>query len=238
MRTNRRANVGWQRRRTGFTLIEAIIVVGLIALIAALGAAAFRNTTGKARLQNALFEISALGTVAQMNAAQSGIPNYLVFFETNSQWGVAHVERHDPEPTLAQWQAMVLGAKAPDLNERWLGGSVRDVLKLSDSGGVALSPFSTSGYSATTVKRPFAQITPTASGTSSELLKSCNFCVSASGGTLGVLRFEPSGVMRRSPDGGPLSLLVSVRVSRAGENQRPKLIAFSNPAGLVKVFDP
>ncbi len=81
-------------RNRGVALIEAM-VVATVAVLAALAAVGLLYGTGRARLNNAVFEVSSLLAVGQMRAASTGVPHYALFygFDDRDQGGLIIVSR-------------------------------------------------------------------------------------------------------------------------------------------------
>ena len=217
-----------KRRPDGFTLIEAMIVVAIIGVITSLAGAALVYGMDRARLKNALFEVSAVATAAQIRSSSSGVPNYMVFYESGSDFGVLIIQKDDPEPIVSEWEAL-------DVDALPAGWRQVDRLVLSQSERLVFAALS--DFTVATVKPPFPTPSLTATGASG-LRSACNFCVAAPGGALGALRFSSDGTMRPSPANAALtSALVGLRVSGDSTTPNSKLFAFAIPAGLVRIFD-
>ncbi len=214
----------------GFTLIEAMIVVAIIGVLSSLAGAAMVYGMTRVRLKNALFEIGAISAAAQIRASSSGVPNYVVFYQDASVFGVAHLQKQDPEPTSAEWSAL-------DLDNLPSGWREVDRLVLSEANSLTFAPLSR--FTAATVKAPFPTPSLTASG-STTLQAACNFCVAATSGARGILRFSADGTMRTSPVNSALALtsaLVGLEPVGTGATVNSKLFAFAIPAGMVRIFD-
>jgi prepilin-type N-terminal cleavage/methylation domain-containing protein len=78
--------------RSGYTLIETLLVLLVVAFILALGASSFIHTIPKYRLQGAVWEVSARLNEARYTAILKGVPVRMRF----SGSGYC-LERHDPE---------------------------------------------------------------------------------------------------------------------------------------------
>lgn len=228
----------------GFTLIEAMIVVAIIGVVTSLAGIALSYGMGRARLKNASFEITALTSAAQIRANSTGVPNYIVFYQGTTEFGVMHLQG-STEPDLATWGSVdvdkLYGATSNNTQLPVVGWQLIDQLVLSRSGSIAFAPLS--GFSSSTTftqavtNSPFRTVNLTAPG-GNGLGAACNFCVAASGGWIGALRFSPDGTMRASPNNPALtSALLGIQINRPDESLNPKLFAFGLPSGLVKVFD-
>lgn len=209
------------RSRAGFTLIEAMIVVAIVGVLATLAGTALLYGTRRARLQNAAFEIQSMFSVAQMRAASSGYPNYVIFYDTGSKVGVAQLERTDS--ANLDWTSVNpanLEAQGARLNNFDLSSTNVNLITPSSWGA--------------SLPAPFASVPIAASG--SGLIGACTFCVAATGGTLGALKFLPNGTMEIATGGDFLSGgAVGLQVSEGGIT-RTRIIAVTAPVGTVRVF--
>lgn len=211
-----------QRSRAGFTLIEAMIVVAIIGVLATLAGTALLYGTRRARLQNAAFEIQSMFSVAQMRAASSGYPNYVIFYDTGSKVGVAQLERKTN--ANLDWTTV-----NPDNLEAQ--GARLNHFDLSSTQVNLVAP-STWGV---TLPAPFASV-PLTVGGGGGLRSACTFCIAATGGSLGALKFLPDGTMEVATGGDFLSGgAVGLQISEGGIT-RTRVIAVTAPVGTVRVF--
>ncbi len=215
------------RRPRGFTIIELMIVVAIIGIVSSLAGVGILYGNARAKLSNSVFEVSAMVSAAQMRAMASGKPNYLVFYQTSAgAFGIAHVER-DETATPPAWSAVDAG------NLATAGGVVLNQVALSTTKALSLGTVT----SFTALPAPFAAVPMTAPG-SSGLLGACSFCISATNGNLGALRFTQDGrvtVGSGSADTPGAAFVLNGQAG--GEKSRSKLIAVVLPSGTLKVVD-
>ncbi len=91
--------------RKGFTLIELMTAVAIIAVLAALAVTLMVYGVGRARMNNASFELAAMMAAAQMSAPNRGVPNYLILYQRpGGPLRVALIDRPDsPALSAADW---------------------------------------------------------------------------------------------------------------------------------------
>jgi prepilin-type N-terminal cleavage/methylation domain-containing protein len=71
-------------KRTGFTIMEMVIVVVLIGLIAAIGFPKIRQSLDKANVRSARAAVGTLAATARAAAIQRGCPGVIHFVATNA----------------------------------------------------------------------------------------------------------------------------------------------------------
>ncbi len=93
----------------------------------------------------------------------------------------------------------------------------------------------------TPLPRPFQAVPRMTAPAGKSLAAACTFCQAATGGQLGVVRFEPNGtVWLPTASAGFRQVGGSVALYTSGQNEapQPKLIAIAAPAGIVKTYAP
>jgi hypothetical protein len=105
--------------------------------------------------------------------------------------------------------------------------------------GVAFSQLTTGlvpALTASGLPAPFSAIPTTGAGAGG-LLGGCSFCVSATAGALGAIRFSPDGAASiataNSPAGGTLAIGT---VQGANSPREAKVLAISTPGGVVRLY--
>jgi prepilin-type N-terminal cleavage/methylation domain-containing protein len=211
------------RLRRGFTLIEVMTATVIIIILMAL-AVGLLSGAGKARMNNAVFDVASLISAAQMRAVSTGVPHYIFIHwppargPANSYLRVHMLERPDePGPggvvlTPAWWDSLNLvngpeealgfqpnGAATPTdaFNRGTVGLGVSTGPDQRDVAFLDLNSQRVSGL----LRPPFTTITlDTAAEAnpldlpSADLMTGCNFCVNPGGD-------EPYGVLRFNADG-------------------------------------
>jgi prepilin-type N-terminal cleavage/methylation domain-containing protein len=203
--------------RQGFTLIEAVIVVGIISLTAAMAGTAMIYGTGRAALNNAAFEISALVSIAQMRAANTGRPHYIAFL---------------PNDIVLVDDATKFDTTFDATKPAEMGGTVVERVRLNAPIGYV--PISFTG---TRLPQPFSTVPIAASG-SAGLLVACSNCISGTNGARAVLRVGSDGMvaMETGKSVSAPGIAISIGSIKTGEVDRRKLLVISTPMGAVKLF--
>lgn len=89
------------RLRKGFTLIELMTAVAIIAVLAALALTVMVYGSGRARVNNTVFDLQALLTTAQLSAISRSATHYLIIYrDPRGQFQAAMMERPDAPPAV------------------------------------------------------------------------------------------------------------------------------------------
>jgi prepilin-type N-terminal cleavage/methylation domain-containing protein len=246
--------------RRGFTLVEWMAAMAILAILASLSVTFMVYGGGRARVNNALFDLAALYSTAQLRALSHGVPHYIVLHQDAAgRIRAALLERPDARPTLA-WNALDLtqGPEValafertrPDGALETVNAPLRDQLTLGassgpDSGGIAFLDLDSARLQRP-LPAPFNTIALTTPSftpadpeqPSRELLAGCSFCVEGAGLPYGVIRFNTNGTVEvptgaGSSSGGALALMPDT----LGETHfAPRLLSISAPAGAVRIF--
>jgi prepilin-type N-terminal cleavage/methylation domain-containing protein len=247
------------RFHRGFTLLEVMTAVVIILILAALAVTYRVYGMGRARMNNAVFDVAALVHSAQLHALSRGSPHYLFIHQTpDGRVRLLVLERPEAPPTLS-WSALDLTQgpevalaftrQRPDGTTETLNGIVRDQLVLGIGTGLDLGGLAFLDLDSALIKRPLpaplsalSLTTPLASPShpdtpTQDLLAGCNFCISPSGQPYGVLRFNADGTLEVLT-GGAESGAVIAFAPNTGDEQgfAPKLLTVSAPAGATVVF--
>ena len=224
------------------TVLEMMVVVAILGILATLAVTQVLYGSGRARLNNATWEISAMSSVAQMRAASRGTTNYLVFYETKDETGVFRLERREVGGVaVPPWTSI---DPHPEKIYDSAGGAALDVrvddrIKLSGTngwqrGGVRFENLGVFGAP----KPPFGAIPLKPSGASG-LMAACNFCIAGSGGSfIGAVRYGSDGrvSLATTGAGGLGGGAVALAADRSDEAGLPRLIAISVPSGAINVI--
>ncbi|WP_224364323.1 pilus assembly FimT family protein [Hyalangium versicolor] len=247
------------RLRRGFTLLEVMTTVVILIILAALAVTFMVFGTGKARMNNAVFNVTALLNSAQLRAVSHGSPHYVFFHQTpDNRVRIQLLERPDDGLAL-NWNALDLSQepevalaftrKLPNGTTETVNARVRDELVLSagsgmDSSGLAFldldSPRITrplpAPFSAIPLATPLATPADLNQPTPS-LLSGCNFCVASAGHPYGVLRFNADGTLEVMTGDAPSGAVIAFAPNTQDEKGfSPKLVTVSAPAGAAVVF--
>jgi prepilin-type N-terminal cleavage/methylation domain-containing protein len=232
------------RASAGMTLLEMMVVVAIIGILAAMAVVEVLYGTGRARLNNATWEISSLSSVAGMRATSRGLPNYVVFYESGNETGVLHFERQERSgiPKLV-WNNVdpldpdtLAGTVTPPLPRVRIHDRIRFAGTIGwERGGVRFERLA--GFPL--MRPPYAAIRAEPAG-GSGLMAACTFCqAGANGSVLGAIRYASDGsaTIETGPEAARLAGgAVALAVDRADEAAHPRLIAFSVPTGAVNVI--
>ncbi|WP_224248990.1 pilus assembly FimT family protein [Hyalangium gracile] len=247
------------RLRRGFTLIEVMTAVVILIILAALAVTFMVYGMGKARMNNAVFDMTAMINSAQMRAISRGSPHYIFIHQTpDNRLRLLLLERPD-DGTAISWNALDL-TQEPDVVLAYTrtlpnntletrNATIHDQLVLAassgmDSGGLAFLDLDSNRITKP-LPAPFSAIPLTTPQTTpSELNKptqdlaaGCNFCVSPSGRPYGVLRFNSDGTMKVMTGNVPSGAVIAFAPSTEDEKGfTPKLLTVSAPAGAAVVF--
>ncbi|MDY7231976.1 pilus assembly FimT family protein [Hyalangium rubrum] len=244
--------------RRGFTLIELMSAVVILTVLATLALTVRVYGLGRARVNNAVFDVAALFSTAQLQALRSGVPHYLVLQQpADGRVRITLLERPDAQPAIA-WDALDLsqGPEAalafqrtrPDGTSELSPATVRDRLTLGGSAGMDAGGLAFLDLDSPRLRRPLPppfHTTPltTPSFTpvdlhlpTRELLGGCSFCV---GGAqpYGVIRFNPDGTVRLETGGVETGGTLALMPNTPEESRfAPRLLTIAAPAGAVRVF--
>ncbi len=109
------------RLRQGFTLIELMTAVAIIAILAALATTAMTYGAGRARVNNTAFDVAAVLSTTQLRALSRGTPHYVIIqqpragFVVTGRVVVNVLERPEAPPAIPDWNNLVLGNQPEDL---------------------------------------------------------------------------------------------------------------------------
>jgi len=97
------------RLRRGFTLIELMTVVAIVAVLASLAVTVMVYGTGRARMNNTVFDLQALMATAQLSAVSRSATHYLIIYrDPNGQIQSVMMERPDGRPLVNWWEDLDL----------------------------------------------------------------------------------------------------------------------------------
>jgi type II secretory pathway pseudopilin PulG len=221
-------------------LLEAMTAIAIIAILAAMAATAMAYGTGRARMNNAAFELAAMMSSAQIRASSRGVPHFVVLIDEGTRVRALMLERADTAAPV-NWATAV-----PANNFSATGARFLEAVNLvetrqrsagtTDSNDSDFIILNSTAIETRPLPAPFQAIPLTPAGPS-RLLRSCSFCVAGAGGDRGVIRFNANGTVQMltgpTPAGGVLGLTASTAQQR---NVIYRLVAVSAPAGAVRVF--
>jgi hypothetical protein len=233
-------------------------VVVIIIILASLAASYMIFGMGKARMNNAVFDATAMINGAQLRALSHGSPHYVFIHQTGNRVRLQVLERPDVGPTVT-WSALnlALGPEValafdrvkPDGTFERVNAPIRDELVLGDGGGVGTSGLAFLDLDSPRIRKPlpapFSAIsltTPLFTATpldkpSQNLLAGCNFCIDSAGHPYGVLRFNADGTMEVLTGNAPSGAVLAFAPNTDDEKGfAPKLLTISAPAGATVVF--
>jgi prepilin-type N-terminal cleavage/methylation domain-containing protein len=253
------------RLRRGFTLIEVMTAVAILIILMAL-AVGVLSGAGKARMNNAVFDLASLVSAAQLRAVSSGVPHYILIHwpperGSGSSYLRVHVLERPDEPAPGggpvNWDALNLlngpeealafqpaGAPAPinASNRGTVGLGIGTGAERRDVAFLDLDSQRVRGL----LRPPFTSISLTTVATASpldlpsgDLLTGCNFCVPGGGEAYGVLRFNPDGtmeVMTNAPNARTGAAIAFAPNTDDEKAVTPRLLIVSAPAGATVVF--
>jgi prepilin-type N-terminal cleavage/methylation domain-containing protein len=252
------------RIRRGFTLIEVMTAVVIIIILAALSVTFMVYGMGKARMNNAVFDVTAMVGTAQLRAISRGSPHYIFLYQTpDDRLHMLLLERPDLSPT-PNWGALTLTlpGSPPEValafntvdalgNPVVRNAIIRDQLVLgagsgSDAGGLAFLDLDSNRitkplpapFSAIPLTTPLFTASPL-NEPSLNLLVGCNFCIENGNGgpPYGVLRFNSDGTMEVMTGNSPSGAAIAFAPNTKDEKGfTPKILTVSAPAGAAVVF--
>jgi prepilin-type N-terminal cleavage/methylation domain-containing protein len=245
--------------RRGFTLVEWMAAMAIIAILASLSVTLMIYGGGRARVNNTVFDLASLYSAAQLRALSRGVPHYIVLHQNSEgRTRAALLERPDAQPALA-WNAldMTQGPEAalafertrPNGTVELFHATLRDSLTLGagsgpDSGGIAFldldsariqrplpAPFNTLALTTP------AFTPPNPDQPSSALLAGCSFCVEGTGQPYGVIRFNTNGTVEVKTGAVSSGATLAFIPNTLDETHfAPRLLSISAPAGAVRIF--
>ncbi len=250
----------------GVTLIELMTAVAIIAVLASLAVTLMVYGTGRARMNNTIFDLSALISAAQLSALNRGTPHYVIIYrDPDGEIQAVTMERPDAPP-LVDWNNLDLAHVAGIQEGPWrspslvyqrigAGGVVQDVdpleldrLKLGmgsgpDSGGISFLDLDSNRINRP-LQRPFNTIPLTSTFNPADvnqpttnLLAGCSFCVAANGVPYGVIRFNTNGTVEMMTGASATGGSIAFMPNTPDErNISHKLLIISAPAGVVHTF--
>jgi prepilin-type N-terminal cleavage/methylation domain-containing protein len=248
-----------RRHRRGFTLLEVMTAVVIMLILAALAVTYQVYGTGKARMNNAVFDVTALINSTQLRALSRGSPHYIFIHQTpDHRVRIQVLERAEDTPT-PNWNALDLtqGPEValaftrtrPDGTVEPVNASLRDELVLGGSTGVDSGGLAFLDLDSSLIRRPLPapfntialttpQTTPANPNVpTQDLMAGCNFCVAGSGHPYGVLRFNPDGSLQVMTGDAPSGAVIAFAPNTPAEQGfAPKLLTVSAPAGATVVF--
>jgi hypothetical protein len=237
--------------------------VVILLILASLAATFMIYGTGRARMNNAVFDVAALISTAQLNAMSRGTPHYIIVRKDEDDRILIHlIERPDANPPIADWEDLDLTAAGPEsalqfddpqadgtfvrINAFNRGRLVLGSSTGADASGVAFldldspripdplpAPFNNLPTTTADNPVPARMDMPTP-----ELMHGCSFCVtSSSGDVYGIIRFNSNGSIRMMTGvpqtGGVLAFMPNLDAESAIV---PRLLTIAAPSGAVNVF--
>jgi prepilin-type N-terminal cleavage/methylation domain-containing protein len=251
------------RVRRGFTLIEMMTAVAIVAILASLAVTYMMYGMGKARMNNAVFDATALISGAQLRAMSHGTDHFVFISQSASnRTRIQVLEMRDPPPlTPANWNTLDLSAgpeaaltftrTLPDGTLQTVKPSTRDelVLGVHDADGLSSGGLAFLDLDSTRIRKPLpapfsaiAITTPSVTPSNvnqptQNLMAGCNFCVNSSGFAYGVLHFNADGTMDVVTGNAESGAVIAFAPDTEDEKGfSPKLLTISHPAGAAVVF--
>jgi len=234
--------------------------VVIVLVLAALAGLSGVYGLGRARMNNAVFDVAALITTAQLRAISRGAPHYLLVRQTaDGRLRVHLIERPDSPPlSPSQWasldltqgpgKALEFTRTLPDGTQVPSNALLRDQVVLGsgtgpDSGGLAFLDLDSQRIQRP-LPAPFGAVALTTAATPTDvdrptpdLLAGCNFCINPSGEPYGALRFSPDGTVEvvtgHARSGAVIAFAPNTRTEA---DVVPRLLTVSAPAGAAVVF--
>jgi len=235
-------------------------VVVIVFVLAALAGLSGAYGLGRARMNNAVFDVAALSTSAQLRAISRGAPHYLFVRQTaDGRLRVHLIERPDSPPlSPSQWasldltqgpgKALEFTRTLPDGTQVQSNALLRDQVVLGsstgpDSGGLAFLDLDSQRIQRP-LPAPFSAVALTTAATPTDvdrptrdLMAGCNFCINPAGEPYGALRFNPDGTMEVVTGNARSGAVIAFAPNTRNEAEiAPKLLTVSTPAGAVVIF--
>ncbi len=247
------------QRRRGFTLIEVMTAVVILIILAALAVSYMIFGMGKARMNNAVFDATAMINAAQLRAISHGSPHYVIIHQVNNRVRLQVLERPDTGPA-PNWNALDL-TNGPEVALAYthtkldgtteiLNAPIRDEMVLGDGAGVSNSGLAFLDLDSPRIRKPlpapFSSI-PVGSPLfnpsnldkpTPNLLAGCNFCINSAGHPYGLLLFNADGTMDvlTGPPDFPGAVIAFAPNTEDETGFTPRLLTISHPAGATIVF--
>ncbi|MBN1205738.1 MAG: prepilin-type N-terminal cleavage/methylation domain-containing protein, partial [Myxococcaceae bacterium] len=189
------------RLRRGFTLMEVMTAVVILTILGTLAVTFMVYGVGKARVNNAVFDVAALITTAQLRAVSSGTPHYVFFHQTpDKRLRIQTLERPDLPPLIPDWNVLDLSngiedaleferaLPPPGVGTELVPPPTRDQLTLGVGSGLDSGGLSFLDLDSTRIQRPLpapyqaiSLHSDASNGTpdipTGDLIAGCNFCV-------------------------------------------------------------
>jgi prepilin-type N-terminal cleavage/methylation domain-containing protein len=224
---NERGNPAWKERRRagGFTLIEMMIAMAILAILMVLSMVAYDAVGRRGALQNAAFDLQGVLNQARTRATSRNHPVWVVFhpragrntFDNGSGAYLVVEDRNHQfsrSPTLALEQPL---RKSEVVSEVYY---LEDYGRRGQVSFGALNPGGNAGFGA-----PFANL----------VAQTCSFCA----GDRGAIVFFPMGNARFVDGTGTFLAVPNQSMAlRNQEGTNQYLFAISGPAAYIAAFSP
>lgn len=224
-------------RTRGFTLVEAVVVIGLIGIMTALSVNAFSGLPTRARLSNDFLDLAVTVRYAKARAAASGYDVYmLVSTKAQAIYIIEDTDGNFPDTTLTGFQF-----DKPLADQRTYCAGVGDrILRriefsyVEEAGHKKYTVgFADAGFSETTLyPKPFQGIDPSSP---------CTFCGKyPSPENVGAIQFRPDGEISiigdtSAPGAG---LIVQTYTGQARDTNSRRALLVASPTGLSRTYFP
>lgn len=129
-----------KHRTNGFTLIELIVTIAVLAIILAIAVPSFQDFFERGRLRGAGDEVAALVATARGEAVKTGRNVTMSFSGTTASWCLGAIQQETPDPGDAYEDD--IDCDCTVANECLVDG-VERVMRSSDFGGVTLAAIPT-----------------------------------------------------------------------------------------------
>ncbi len=224
------------QRHKGFSLLEVMVVVAILGILGTMAATFMVYGSGRARMDNAAFEVASVLSVAQIRATSTGVPHYAIFYQEGPLTRLYLLERRD-ELGPVDW---TLANLSNDLTA--VGGAMRDrvtLTRVAETNTIAFADLDSAVVLPKPLPQPFAAIPVRRGSGGSDLGRACSFCIDGAGTTRGVIRFNTDGTVRILTGGAQASLGGVIGFTPTTTQQRniiTRMVVISVPAGIYRVF--